>query len=186
MTPDDPGPVEPAADEPLTAPAPSRAVRAVTVALAVLSVLLLVATVALGVTWRRHVSDRHALDDARGDALVAARQHIVNLDSIAWSTVDRDLARVLDGATGMFKDQFARAKADLKSQVVQRKSVSTGTVVSAAVVRADRSTATVLVAAERTVRDSSATQGGTAHDRWKVALEKHGGRWLVADLEPVA
>jgi Mce-associated membrane protein len=54
------------------------------------------------------------------------------------------------------------------------------------VVRADTDTATVLVAVDRTVKDSTDPQGAVAHDRWRVDLEKHGGRWLVSDLEPVA
>jgi Mce-associated membrane protein len=164
----------------------SPAARRLAVALGVVGTLLLAASIALALIVKSHVDDQHALDDARTAATTAARQEIVNLDSLAYSSVDRDLARVLAGATGTFKQQFSRARADLRAQIVQRKSISTGTVVSAAVVRADTNTATVLVAAERTVRDSTTTSGGTAHDRWRVSMEKHGGRWLVADLEPVA
>jgi Mce-associated membrane protein len=162
------------------------AARRAAVALVVVATLLLAASVALALTVKSHLDDANALDDAREAALTAARQEIVNLDSLAYSTIDRDLKRVLAGATGTFKDQFTRAQADLKAQVVQRKSVSTGNVVSAGVVRADTDSATVLVAAERTVKDKSSASGGTAHDRWRVDLEKHGGRWLVSDLEPVA
>jgi Mce-associated membrane protein len=164
----------------------SPAARRVAIALAVVGTLLLATSVALALIVKSHVDDEHALENARTDATTAARQEIVNLDSLAWSSIDRDLARVLSGATGTFKDQFSRAQQDLKAQIVQRKSISTGNVVSAAVVRADTDTATVLIAAERTVRDSTTTTGGTAHDRWRVEMEKHGGRWLVADLEPVA
>ena len=172
-------------------PAPGRlplspAARRAAVALAVVATLLLAASVALALTVKSHVDDQNALEDAREASLRAARQEIINLDSLAYSTIDRDLKRVLDGATGTFKDQFTRAQADLKAQVLERKSVSTGNVISAGVVRADTDTATVLVGAERTVRDSSSPTGGTAHDRWRVQLEKHGGRWLVSNLEPVA
>ncbi|HUR50640.1 MAG TPA: hypothetical protein VMZ11_00790 [Mycobacteriales bacterium] len=176
---------EPAEPAPSRPPLPAAARRLVS-GLAVLAVLLLAASIALALTVKAHNDDREALVAARDAALSAARQEIVNLDSLNFATIDRDLTRVVDGATGTFKEQFSRAKADLKAQVVQRKSVSSGTVLSAGVVRADTNTATVLVAAERTVKDSSTTAGGTAHDRWSVALEKHGGRWLVAGLEPVA
>lgn len=162
------------------------AARRVALALAVVAMVLLASSVALAVTVISHVNDRKALDHAREKAVAAARQEIINLDSLAYSSIDRDLKRVLDGATGTFKGQFTRAQQDLKGQIVQRKSVSTGTILSAGVVRADLNTATVLVAAERTVRDATDTAGGTAHDRWRVNLEKHGGRWLVADLGPVS
>lgn len=175
----------------MPAPAPSRpplppAARRGAVALGVVATVLLAAIVALGVTVKAHVDDRDALIAARGSAVAAARQEIINLDSLAYQTIDRDIKRVLAGATGTFKEQFTRAQQTLKAQVLQRKSVSTGKVLSAAVVRADPDTATVLVAAERSVKDSTTTTGGVAHDRWRVNLEKHRGQWLVAALEPVA
>jgi Mce-associated membrane protein len=166
-------------------PRTSRRVRTAIVALSALAVLLAAASVGLAVTVKAHLDDRDALDTARNAAVAAARQEIVNLDSLSWKTVDEDLKRVLDGATGTFKDQFSRAQQDLKPVVVQRKSESTGQVLFAGVVRADTDTATVLVAVDRTVKDSTDPTGAVAHDRWRVDLEKHGGRWLVSDLQPV-
>jgi Mce-associated membrane protein len=155
------------------------------VALSVVAVVLLATSVALAVSVKAHQDDRDALDSARSAAVTAARQEVVNLDSLSWDTIDADLKRVLDGATGTFKDQFSRAQNDLKPVVVQRKSESSGTVLFAGVVRADTDTATVLVAVDRTVKDSTDPSGAVAHDRWRVDLEKHGGRWLVSDLQPV-
>ncbi|HUR13928.1 MAG TPA: hypothetical protein VM097_05505 [Mycobacteriales bacterium] len=164
----------------------SRRARVAAVALSALAGLLVAASVGLAVTVKGHLDDRDALDEARNAAVSAARQEIVNLDSLSWQTIDADLKRVLDGATGTFKDQFSRAQKDLKPVVVQRKSTSSGTVLFAGVVRADTDTATVLVAVDRTVKDSTDPTGAVAHDRWRVDLEKHGGRWLVSDLQPVA
>jgi Mce-associated membrane protein len=163
----------------------SRRARAAVVALSVVAVQLLATSVALAVSVKAHQDDRDALDSARSAAVTAARQEVVNLDSLSWDTIDADLKRVLDGATGTFKDQFSRAQNDLKPVVVQRKSESSGTVLFAGVVRADTDTATVLVAVDRTVKDSTDPSGAVAHDRWRVDLEKHGGRWLVSDLQPV-
>jgi Mce-associated membrane protein len=163
----------------------SRRARTAIVVLSALAVLLAASSVGLAVTVKAHLDDRDALDTARNAAVAAARQEIVNLDSLSWKTVDQDLKRVLDGATGTFKDQFSRAQEDLKPVVVQRKSESTGQVLFAGVVRADTDTATVLVAVDRTVKDSTDPAGAVAHDRWRVDLEKHGGRWLVSDLQPV-
>jgi Mce-associated membrane protein len=154
--------------------------------LAGLVVLLAGSAVALALVVKAHLDDRHALTRARDDALVAARQEIVNLDSLSADTVDAGLKLVLDGATGTFKDQFSRSQADLKTLIVNQKTVSSGSILSAGVVRADTSTVTVLIGVDRTVRDSSTPQGAVAHDRWRVDLEKHGGRWLVANLQPVA
>lgn len=175
-------------EQPLAAPVRprmSRRARNAVVALSAVAVLLAAASVGLAVTVKSHLDDRDALDTARSAAVAAARQEIVNLDSLSWNTVDADLKRVLDGATGTFKDQFSRAQKDLKPVVVQRKSESSGQVLFAGVVRADTDTATVLVAVDRTVKDSTDPAGAVAHDRWRVDLEKHGGRWLVSDLQPV-
>lgn len=148
--------------------------------------LLLVASAVLGVRVLIKRHDQHDLESARNDAVVAARQEIVNLDGLSAATIDTGLKLVLDGATGTFKDQFSRSQADLKMLIVKQKTVSSGTILSAGVVRADTSTVTVLVAVDRTVKDSTTPQGAVAHDRWRIDLEKHGGRWLVANLQPVA
>ena len=164
----------------------SQRARLATTVLVVLVVLLVAAVAWFAASIKSHVDDRDALAAARDGAVTAARQEIINLDTLNHATIDRDLARVVEGATGTFKEQFTRAKADLKSLIVQRKSTSNGTILSAGVVRADTNTATVLVAVDRTVTDSTDPSGAVAHDRWRVDLEKHGGRWLVADLQPVA
>lgn len=153
--------------------------------LLVLVVLLVVAAAALTAVLLSRLGDRRALDSARDDALAAGRQAIVNLDSISAATVDRDMDRVVAGATGTFKDQFVRSRADLKKLVLANRTTSTGTVLSAGVVSADTASATLLVAADRRVTDATTPDGATVHDRWRVYLEKRDGRWLVAKLEPV-
>ena len=170
----------------MTVPAPAARRSAGVVVLAVLSVLLVIACVVLALVVKSHRDARDQADAARDAALSAGRTAIVNLDALSVSTIDADLARVLASATGNFKDQFGKAQADLKSLVVSRKTTSSGQILSAAVVRGDLDTATVLVAVDRLVKDSTTPAGTTAHDRWKLDLERHGGRWLVANLEAVA
>lgn len=164
----------------------SRRARTAIRLLSTLAVLLLAACVALAVIVKGNVDDRDTLREARAGALAAARQQVINLDSLSAATIDRDLKRVLDGATGTFKDQFTRSQADLKALIVERKTVSSASIISSGIVRADTGTATVLVAVDRTVKDTTTPQGAVAHDRWRVDLEWRDGRWLVAELEPVA
>ena len=164
----------------------SRGGRRAVTGLAVVAVLLIVASISLAVVVKRHSDDVAAADEARVQAVVSARQSILNLDSLSASTIDRDLARVTDGATGTFKAEFAKAAPDLKKLVVERKTVSSGEIRSAGIVRSDNDTATVLVAVDRTIKDSTNATGVVARDRWRVDLEVHGGRWLVSDLQPVS
>lgn len=92
---------------------------------------------------------------------------------------------MLDGATGT---EFRTSQAKLKTIITTQRAVSCGTVIAAAagVVRADAATATVFVAVDSQVKDISNAQGVVAHARWQLDLEHHGGRWLVAELQPVS
>ena len=80
----------------------------------------------------RHVGrqwyDQRQLDAARQQALAAARQNTVNFVSISAATVDRDLQRISDGATGDFKDEFTQDMAQVRAAVVENKVDSHGTV----------------------------------------------------------
>lgn len=156
------------------------------VALGALAVVLLAAVVALALVVRSHRADRSALEDARGTALLAGRQLILNLDAISAPTVDADLARVVAGATGDFAASFGKSQDELKKFVVGNATSSSGTILAAGVVSADTDSATVLVAVDRRVKDKTNPDGVVAHDRWQLSLEKHGGRWLVSDLQPVS
>ncbi len=164
----------------------TRGARRALVMLAVLGALLLAASVALALVWAGEKRSRDDRSQARSDAVAAARQEMVNLDSLSAGTIDADLAKIIAGAVGSFKDQFVKAKTDLKQVVAQRRTISTGVIRSSGVVRSDSDTATVLIAVDRTVKDASTAQPATTTDRWRLDLEKHGGRWLVSNLNPVS
>ena len=163
----------------------SRRARTAIQLLTVVSVALAAASIGLWVVVSGHLHDRAALDEARNDAVSAARQEIVNLHGIKYTTIDADLKRILDGATGAFKDQFARAQTTIKPILVERKTLMTANVRYAGVVRADTDSATVLIGVDRTVKDSTAPTGAVDQYRLRVDLEKHGGRWLVSELQDV-
>jgi Mce-associated membrane protein len=153
--------------------------------LATLVVLLTLACVVLTVVGVRHRQHRAVLDSARTAALSAARQAIINLDAISAATLDADLKRVEALSTGKFKELFTKSEATLRELYPQRKTTSTGTIRAAAVVSSDLDTATLLIASDRSVTDVQNTKPATQTSRWEVVMEKHGGHWLMADLEPV-
>jgi Mce-associated membrane protein len=128
-------------------------------------------------------NDQRRLDAARQQALAAARQTTVNFVTISAATVDRDLQRVADGATGDFKDEFTQSEPQVKAAVVENKVDSRGTVLRAAIVSADRTSAVVLVAVDATVRNVNAPTGRLAHYRIRVNLALVNGVWLVSTLE---
>ena len=173
-----------AVEAPGRLPFSSRA-RTTALVLTVLAVLLVLASAVLAWIGLSNTRDNNRLRDAREAALSAARQEVINLHTISYKTADADLARVLAGATGKFKDQFTQAEGDLKPIVLQNKTVTSAQINAAGVVRADTDSATVLVSVDRTVTDAADPTGAPNHFRYRLTLEKHGGRWLVAELDPV-
>jgi Mce-associated membrane protein len=141
-----------------------------------------VALITVGVQGRQWYELRQ-LDSARQQALAAARQTTVNFVTISAASVDRDLQRVADGATGDFKDEFTRGVAQVRAAVIENKVDSRGTVLRAAIVSADRRNATVLVAVDATVRNVNAPDGRLTHYRIRADLALIGDAWLVSKLE---
>jgi Mce-associated membrane protein len=160
---------------------PTRLRKAVTWAVLAILVAAVVAGGLLGRRWY----DQRQLAQARSEALAAARQTCVNFVSISASTVDADLRRIADGATGQFKDEFTQDTAQVKAAVVQNKVDSHGTVLRAGIVSADQRSAVVLVAVDATVKNTSAPDGRLSHYRIQVnmARDAASGRWLVAQLQ---
>jgi Mce-associated membrane protein len=145
---------------------------------------LVVALIALGwsgLRWR----ESSQLESAHQAALAAAKQTTVDFVTISASSVDADLQRIADGATGDFKDEFTRSMPQVRQAVVENQVQSTGAVLRAGLVSGDLDSAVVLVAVDASVRNVSAPDGRISHYRIQVdvALEPGSGRWLVARLQ---
>jgi hypothetical protein len=113
----------------------------------------------------------------------AAKAAVQNLTTIDYQTVDADVQRVLDGATGEFYESFLQRSADFKQVVRDAQSVSTGVVTDAHLVSLVGTRAKVFVAA--TV---DTTTGGTPHPeprawRLQLTIEKVGDEYKTAAVE---
>jgi Mce-associated membrane protein len=146
--------------------------------LLIVAVALLATAVVLGVSAR----DRQGDDRARADAVQAARQTVLNFVSISSGTIDRDLQRVSDGATGQFAEEFNKGKPQVKDVVVKNRVKSTGRILESAVVSSDRDSAAVLVAVDGTVVNVSAPKGQLRHYRIRVDMAKEKNAWRVSKL----
>ncbi|WP_345539424.1 hypothetical protein [Phytohabitans rumicis] len=167
-------------EEPVSSkPSPKHRPRWTVIALAA---LLALALAAAGVASYHWYGDR-ALDQARQQALAAAKQTSVNFVSVSASSVDRDLQRIVAGATGEFKDEFVRGQAQVRAAVVENKVESTGTVLRAGLISGDRKSAVVLVAVDATVKNVKAPDGRASHYRIQVDVTRDGGTWLVSRLQ---
>ena len=142
-----------------------------------------VAAVAVLVTAGSRVSAASARDERRSQILSAARQQAVDFTTLDYRHLDRDLGRVLRGATGDFRSQFRSGTKDLSTLVTQNKAVSRGEVLDAALVSDDTDSARVLVVADSTVTNAAQPSPAKRHYRMQLDMVRHGGRWLVSDLQ---
>jgi Mce-associated membrane protein len=153
-----------------------RAAGLAVLAVAVLALLVTVAVPAgrvLG-AWRTG-ADRSA-------AVQAARQETLNLTTISFRTADRDIQRMLDGATGTFRTQFDQRAKPFLDTVREAKVESTGSISEAGVESAAGDTVTVLVAATAQVSNTAGPAGSPRDYRLRLVVRHEAGRWLVADV----
>lgn len=122
-------------------------------------------------------------EQRRTEVLQAARQHAVNFTTLDHQHLDRDLGRVLAGATGEFKEQFRAGAEDLSELVTANEAVSEGEVLEAGIVSDDEDSARVLVVADSTVTNLAGPAPQKRHYRLQLDLVRDSGRWLVSDLQ---
>ena len=154
-------------------------------AVAVVAVVAAVALVAAGLLAPR-LGAAAARDDRRAEVLQAARQATVDFTTLDYRHLDRDLDRVLQGATGGFRKQFRAGTHDLERLVTANKAVARGQVLDAGLVSFDDDSARVLVAADSTVTNTGNPAPQKRHYRIQLDLTRGGppghSRWLVSDL----
>lgn len=166
-------------------PAGLRAVLGGTVGLALWSLLvvaLVVASIASGLRLR--AQDQRA--DARRDAVQAARQEALNLTSVDGTDIEQDLDRVLEGASGTFRQEFEAQSQRLSAVLKENQVKAKGEVLDAGLSRFDGDTATALVVIDSIVSNKDIPDGQTRTYRMQLELERVGDRWLTSTLEFVS
>ena len=151
----------------------------------VLTVLMVLAV--LGATWSvtEYQAQRRTVD-ARVAAVAAARQAMVDFVEVDPAALDEGMRRVADAATGEFKAEYAKDRAQLRQAYEANKISARGEVLDAGVVSADSDSATVLLALEQTVTKGGAGKPQHRHYRVRVEMVAERGRWLVSTLAIVS
>lgn len=114
----------------------------------------------------------------------AAREETLAFLEVDYRDMEPLTEKVLDGATGEFKKQYADRVEDLVTQAKQNRSISEGEVVSLGVGELDDDSALVHVAANSQVQNRST--GGTPQPRYyrlQLDMVREGDRWLVSQLQ---
>jgi Mce-associated membrane protein len=149
---------------------------------------LAVALVGLLVAIGLVATSRGTVDEELG----AAQREVADAagaEAVAFLTVDhRDMDplidAVLDGATGDFAEQYESQRERLTSEAVRTEATSSGEVVALGVGDLDDDSATVLVAANSTVTNTSTgREGEVRYYRLRLELVRAGDRWLTSNVE---
>jgi Mce-associated membrane protein len=130
---------------------------------------LIVATLAGLAGWLGYRAYEKHQAQARRDLFVQiARQGAVNLTTINYTEVDADVQRIVDLATGAFRDDFQQRSKPFIEVVKAAQSKSEGTVTDAGLESQRGDSAQVLVA----VAVKSRTAGGEEAPReWRMRIE---------------
>ncbi|TQJ49559.1 hypothetical protein [Phycicoccus sp. SLBN-51] len=161
----------------------TRAARITPRGLWALAALVLVAALAVGATLGRQAWAAHQDQQARAEAVAAAKQLAVNFVTVDYQHVDDDIARVRGGATGTFLQSYSSSVAVLKKVLVQNKTVSRAERTEAALVSGDRDSAVVLVGVVAPTQNTSVPDGEKKTYRMRLELRKASDAWKVENLE---
>jgi Mce-associated membrane protein len=136
---------------------------------ALVSGAVIVATLTGLTGWLGYRADEKHEAQARRDLFVqTARQGAVNLTTINYAEVDADVRRILDSATGAFRDDFEQRSKPFIDVVKAVQSKSEGTITDAGLESQRGDSAQVLVA----VAVKSRTSGGEEAPReWRMRIE---------------
>lgn len=176
----DDGPLDGAPDSSADSPAPS-------VRRAVLLGSAIVVSLSVLVGWLGfRAYQAHQEQALQSQLLQAARQGALNLTTIDWQHAEGDMQRILDGATGQFRDEFASRSQPFIEVVKQAKSTSVGTITEAGLESEEGGHARVLVA----VAVKTSTAGAPEQDprawRMRITVQKDGDQAKVSNVEFVA
>lgn len=178
------------------APEPAKSGRGARILAGVLAVLLLGTAIGagvLGAQWRKAVVAVEASDDAGDEAAAgksaakemqsAAEAFAVLLTSIDAKNLDSDIAQILDGSTGEFKDMYGETSGQLRQLLIDNNSTSRGNVVDSAVQSFDGDVGVVLLFVDQAVSGKNSPDPRLDRSRLKITMRNVEGRWLAEKVE---
>ncbi|KLO31370.1 hypothetical protein ABW16_00375 [Mycolicibacter heraklionensis] len=125
----------------------------------------------------------HLAQQQRQLFLQAGRQGALNLTTIDYAQADADIQRILDSATGSFRDDFEKRSQPFIDVVKKAQSRSEGTITEAGLESQDGNEARVLVAV--TVKTSLAGAAEPEPRAWRMRMtvQQVGDAVKVANVE---
>jgi Mce-associated membrane protein len=128
----------------------------------------------------------HQDQSQRNFYLQIARQGALNLTTINYTEAEADVQRIVDSATGTFRDDFTRRSQPFIDVVKQAQSKSQGVITEAAVESADSNSAHVLVAVNVNTSIAGVAEPQPRAWRMRIAVQKVGDGAKVSNVDFVA
>lgn len=150
---------------------------------AVVAALVVIAlAVATGFTASWYTADRQReqLDDSYR---ASARQGVLNLISVSPDRADRDVDRILEGATGDFRADFGARSKDFIDVVKQLEVTSKGTVNAVGLESSNEHKAIALVSATSLVTNGAGAEEEPRVWRLRVHLQHSDGTVLIEKVD---
>jgi Mce-associated membrane protein len=150
-----------------------------------LAVLCLVLVVVCGVLlWQlRQATGEEA---EQRDAVAAATETAMNLATVDHASAESDVQRVLDGATGQFRDEFASSAESFVSVVKDTEVTTVAQDADAAIETWDGGSGVVLVQVRSTVTNRVEPQEKARVWRLRMTVEESGGEYRTSAVEYVS
>ncbi len=118
------------------------------------------------------------------DILDSASTEATAFVNIRYDDAQASIDKVMEGATGAFRDQYAKSTDGVIEILQENQSIMTGEVLWTGVVAQDQDSATVIVATSGTVQNKQTGNKPVArYFRLQLELVSEKGRWLTSDLQ---
>jgi Mce-associated membrane protein len=131
--------------------------------------------------WHHHKTMQEREQSAA--FISTARQGIINLTSLDFKKSKEDVQRILDSATGEFRDQFQKTAEDFASVVKDTKAVAEGSVAAAAVESRTNDSAVVLILANERVTNVAGAKDQPRTFRFRVSVVRDGDQLKLSKVE---
>ncbi|MEO9328998.1 hypothetical protein [Gordonia aurantiaca] len=142
-----------------------------------------IAAATLAIVFGVQLKNRVDIENAGQEALRTAKDYAVTLTSIDTRNLDRDFQRVLDGATGEFKDMYASSSQQLRQLLVDNQATGKGVVIDAGIKSQAEDKVQVMLFVDQTVTNTATPDPRLDRSRIVMTMEKVDGRWLASKVE---
>jgi Mce-associated membrane protein len=113
-------------------------------------------------------------------AAIAYAQILTSIDS---NRVDDNFNKVLDGATGEFKDMYTQSSVQLRQLLIDNKASAHGAVVESAIQSETKNKVVVLLFVDQSVSNASVPDARIDRSRIKMTMDFVDGRWRAGQVE---